>query len=84
MESRWSQQANLSTYRSISILILLTFLDETTIATSDGDGLLMPLTVDTADGVSGLSHGGIGLVTAACAALVISALVVACVCCKAR
>ena len=82
MERRWSQQANLSTYRSISILILLTFLGETTIATEDG--LHVPLTVDTADGASGLSHGGIGLVTAACAAIVISALVVACFCCKTR
>ena len=72
----------LYTYRSINDPIFLTFSDETTIAT-DQAGLHVPLIVDSADGVSGLSHGEIGWVTAACAVIVISALV-ACACCKAR
>ena len=72
----------LYTYRSINNPISLTVTDETTIATGEA-GLHVPLTVDSADGVSGLSHGEIGWVTAACAVIVISALV-ACACCKAR
>ena len=72
----------LYTYRSINDPIFLTFSDETTIATGQA-GLHVPLTVDSADGVSGLSHGEIGYVTVACAFIVISALVV-CACCKAR
>ena len=72
----------LYTYRSINDPIFLTFSDETTIATGHA-GLHVPLTVDSADGVSGLSHGEIGYVTAACVVIVITALVI-CVCCKAR
>ena len=72
----------LYTYRSINDPIFLTFSDETTIATGQA-GLHVPLTVDSADGVSGLSHGEIGYVAAACAVIVISALVI-CACCKAR
>ena len=58
------------------------FSDETTIAT-DQAGLHVPLTVDSANSVSGLSHGEIGYVTGACVVIVITALVIF-VCCKAR